>query len=523
MAAHTSGPVPISSDLYIQRDFETEVFRSVLGQEWVVLLGPRQHGKTSALLRIIPLLKENRFHVAFIDLQRQPPCETYEDFLEWFSQSIWRQMGEQKTPQRPSKLFEPSTWRQTGGEAPLPVPTQKRDLLDWLNSAIAPGTAPIAIFIDEAATVFNYEWRNSFYGQIRALSNERATAEAGNIASRITFVFSGTFRVESLVETANSPFNVCKEIETENLSFDQVRDLCQRVLGRDDDSIVGKIWEYVGGQPYLVQYLLSEIEAAIGDETEEELTRAISKLDEGTPHVASILSKVIEDPTLADIVSDVIKNKGVRLAPADYNMKFLGVLGLLIKDGHKLVFANQYYERIASASPQLTNKASSEQQPRAVLYELSEGSFSVITGAEMREIVYRAYRGAVSAYNSGSYRLALIGYGVAFEGLLIDWISNTETPDLNAAISTVNPAFHNRYEDRNDPGTWRFVNLVAVGRELADQKLMSAADIPDVIRDWRNCVHPKVMLENYEPEQDMETYALTAEGLLRSALQRIGK
>lgn len=523
MGVHTSGPVPIDSDLYIERGFEQEVRKSVLKKDWVVLLGPRQHGKTSALIRIKPSVKEAGFHAAFIDLQRQPPCETYEEFLEWFGQSIWRQIGEKKRPQTPPRLLRPSTWVQTGAQAELQSPAYKGELVDWLNAAITPGTTPIAIFIDEAATIFHDEWRNSFYGQIRALSNERATAEAGDVASRITFVFSGTFRVESLVETANSPFNVCKEIQTENLSFDKVGELCQRALGRDDDSVVRKIWGCVGGQPYLVQLLVSEVVAVPEDEAEEELTRAIRRLDEGTPHVASILSKVIEDHKLADIVSDVIENRGVKLAPADYDMKFLLVLGLLVRDGDKLVFANQYYERMASASPQLTNKASSEKQPRTILYELPEGSFSVIHREELREIVYRAHKGAVSAYNGGSYRLALIGYGVALEGLLIDWISNTATSALNTAISTANPTFLKKYEDRNDPETWKFVNLVKVARELADQHLTSASDIPDVIRDWRNCVHPKVMLENYEPEGDMETYAFTAEGLFRSALQRIGK
>jgi len=519
MGTHTSGPVPVETDLYVKRVFEEEVFRSILKRDWVVLLGPRQHGKTSALIRIKLDLEESGFRVALVDLQSQPPPSTYEKFLEWFGHTIFRQIGKQIEAGKPSFLGK--LLRSSDPKSGLEPPKHKGELVAWLEAAIGAESGQIVIMVDEAATITNDDWRNSFYGQIRALANTRATAGSGDIASRITFVFSGTFRIESLVETANSPFNVCKEHYTENLSENEVRELC-KLSGEENEQYSAGIWEYVGGQPFLVQYLLSEIEGMQGDQADK-LHRAIARLEEEVNHPASILSKVIEDPALTETVSKAIENNEVDLVPADYGMKYLQVLGLMIKKKGKLVFSNDYYRQVATASPQLTKKVSPISRGRTKFFELNENDFGVIQCDEMREIVYSAHKGAVSAYNSGSYRLALTGYGAALEGLLCDWISHTDPAKVAAAASSCSPNFNRRYENANDPQTWRMVNLVNVGKELANTTLTSAADIPDIIRDWRNCVHPNVILADYHPESEMEPYVVTAEGLFRTTLQQIGR
>ncbi len=47
---HLQGPVPLGHESYIERPFELKLIRELQAGRWVLFLGPRQHGKTSALV-----------------------------------------------------------------------------------------------------------------------------------------------------------------------------------------------------------------------------------------------------------------------------------------------------------------------------------------------------------------------------------------------------------------------------------------------------------------------------------------
>ena len=519
MAAHISGPVPIGAQEYISRDFETDLYRFAIRKEWVLLLGPRQHGKTSALLRLTAKLKqEAKYRVAFVDLQSQPPCDSYEQFLEWFSARVWRQVhGESKLPDSVLKKL----WKKSKTSKHPDQPCQKNDLVEWLKVTIPADNMPVAIIIDEAASISNDEWRNSFYGQIRYISGERATADNSDISKRITFIFSGTFRVETLVDTANSPFNVCRELITENFSKTETEKLCKITLCTDENKLSKEIFDYVSGQPFLVQSLLSSVESVPETERNEELERNINIMDDGISHTHSIFIKVIEDPSLVSIVTDVVKNNKTPLRPADSNMKYLRILGILKKEGANLVFSNKCYANIAAKSPQLNPEKEVKVALRSIFYDEPESSFDFIKNAELKEIAYNAQRGAVLAFNGRRYRFALIGYGLAVEAILVYWLSNQDVKTLDAAVKAAKAQFRGR-EKKHKPDTWNLVNLIAVGRALRPGKMQIPVDISDTIREWRNCVHPAVMIKKYEPEEDLEPYALTAAGLFRTVLHQIG-
>lgn len=63
----------------------------------------------------------------------------------------------------------------------------------------------ISTLIDEAPSIANDNFRNVFYGQIRAISTARAAAQPESLPRRVRFIFSGTFQPETLVNSVNSP------------------------------------------------------------------------------------------------------------------------------------------------------------------------------------------------------------------------------------------------------------------------------------------------------------------------------
>ncbi|TXK64295.1 AAA-like domain-containing protein [Alkalisalibacterium limincola] len=145
-----AGPVPVDSDLYIEREFDKKVWGSLTRGESVVLLGPRQHGKTSSLLRLRLRLKEAGFTVALIDLQKLPASYTFRILLEWVANEVASEVGV-------TSFVKPQ-----GLDA--------ESLHKWFGCVIPDGHSRIAFLIDEASGISDESIRNAFYAQIRAFN-----------------------------------------------------------------------------------------------------------------------------------------------------------------------------------------------------------------------------------------------------------------------------------------------------------------------------------------------------------------
>ena len=496
----TQGPVPVNADTYVVREFEHETLAQVLAKNWVLLLGPRQHGKTSALLRIKISIAETGIKCAFIDLQGIPPCNSYSDILSWFAREVAKELS--------CKSDALNTCNEVTTALDLVIPE---------------GKDPIVIIIDEASGISNEAWRNSFYGQIRAIASRRASAEDGSLPSRLVFVFSGTFRQEKLVEDLNSPFNVCQLIETEDITKEQGIEIAAKVLGDAAFDMANKAFELVDGQPYLLQKIFASVTQVEAAEQNIQFDKAKARLINGDdPHVVNIFRKVINEESLRFIVARLLSSGQIPYEPANDDFKFLKIIGIAKQVGNKLEFRNKLYSEVASNSPQISDNAAVG-VARPHLFELNESSFNFIADTNTREIVFNAHRGAVLAYNVGSYRLSLTGFGCALEGMLIDWLKQQTPTDLASAVaSATNPragtdrvSFNLPHEVATDPLTWRFVNLIKVSKFIP--KTGRVVEPQHALREWRNNIHPSVALRAYIPERDLEPEVIAASSLFEIA------
>lgn len=464
------GPVPLNDPDYAERPFELRLVREVQAGKWVLLLGPRQHGKTSAFLRLRRTLNENATLAIMIDLQGKPPFAAYSQLTTWFARKVASALGNDV------QIDETD------------------DLSAALTRALPAGATPVVILIDEASNIDDDQWRNSFFGQLRAISSERAAAEEGHIAKRLRFVFGGTFRPERLVADANSPFNVCERLDTADLHIRDIRGLVERAALSNPEAIANAIQETVGGQPYLVQRLIQA--ALIADDPFTGLAEEVDRLAE-SDHVANLFRRVLSDQALSAIVTTVANENQVALVPGDEDQRFLMILGLLERDRGVLRFRNRLYAETAARSPQFARAVAPETQ-RAVLFPLELDRFRRVTDIQLREIAHGAQKGAVGAYRDGSCRIALAGFGTAMEAVLMDYLLRQLPADLaTAAALRVNPS---RYELVGDPTTWKLVNLMRGARGLLGQNIL---DIPENLREWRNLIHPGVSLRDYRPDSDL--------------------
>jgi hypothetical protein len=157
---HFHGPVPLENPAYVEREFEIALVREVQAGNWVLLLGPRQHGKTSAFLRLRKTLSDHGTSTALVDLQKAPPFENYAQLVTWFARQVAAAL-----------------------EHTVEIP-QTDDLATALSGALPVGSAPVVILIDEASNIGNVEWRNSFLdscgrSQANAQPPRTATSQSG--------------------------------------------------------------------------------------------------------------------------------------------------------------------------------------------------------------------------------------------------------------------------------------------------------------------------------------------------------
>lgn len=480
---HLHGPVPLDDGSYADRPFELQLIREVQAGRWVLLLGPRQHGKTSAFLRLRRNLADHGTSAALVDLQKVPPFERYAQLVTWFA-------------------------REVGAALKHAVEIAETDDLSMsLRQALPHGTAPIVILVDEASNISNDEWRNSFFGQLRAISSERAAAKNNEIAKRLRLVFTGTFRPERLVAEQNSPFNICERIDTSDLSVDDVTKLAAEAGVSEPGQAAALIYETVGGQPYLNQRL---IQAAIGMEDPLAAIRAeADRLREGdNDHINNLFRRVVSEDKLVDVVAQVVAAGSVTNEAGNEDHRYLTVLGVLHRVGGTLVFRNRLYGEVAANSPQFT-KVEHDAGQLAPIFALRYDAFSKMTSPELKEIAHRAQLGAVGAYRSGSNRLALAGFGTTMEAVLIEFLKRRSSGDLATAAAECRTTKGPWYS-ATDPATWTLADLMRGSRKLLG---LGAVDIPENLREWRNLIHPGASLANYKLDADLapEVHAASAQ------------
>ncbi|WJS03179.1 AAA-like domain-containing protein [Roseibium aggregatum] len=481
--AHLQGPVPLGDDHYVQRPFEHELLRELMADRWVLLLGPRQHGKTSALVRLQTELSENGVPAAIVDLQAAPAPQSYAEFAAWVGSEVRRQLATADQPNNDSE-----------------------DIGVLLGAALPPGNTPAVILVDEASNIPDTRWRNAFYGQLRAISSRRATARPEDAAARLRFVFAGTFRYESLIDAANSPFNVCERIDTDDLTVDDVCALTCQILGNENAPLSQPIFEEVGGQPFLVQKLLSKLQGC--EEMQAALGAEITKLRTGeSDHIIDLFRKMLSEPSLAAIGARMVRDGVAPVEAADPDFRYMQVLGLARRAGANLVFRNQLYARIAATSPQLGGMAPAP--TLAPMFPVSIDAFNNVQNAELREIAWAGHKGAIAAYRAGSNRLALAGFGGSLEAMLLDLLMRLPNGALAPIVAQANITLRGG-ERTNNPATWNLVNLIKAAPHAGGGQ---GFDPPQALREWRNLIHPAVAQRNYRPDHELEPEARAAANL----------
>jgi hypothetical protein len=179
-------------------------------------------------------------------------------------------------------------------------------------------------------------------------------------------------------------------------------------------------------------------------------------------HLISMLSAIVNDQPVREIVQQIIENGSVPFG-ATPEHRMIAILGFGRRDGNQLVPRSRLYAEVAARhfilSPVQQSVAGVKVAPPGA------GSLNFVVDQALRTIAEEMLEAGFDAFNAGHTRLGLIGLGSALEAILIDVLEQATQPERDRARSKAHPDLKGR-EDRDDPSTWRLVNLIKVADEL---------------------------------------------------------
>lgn len=495
------GHVSPTASAYVERDFVGDCFSKLSRGRWVVLLGPRQHGKTSGLVRLEHLLSEASVKVARISLQGNPAGSSYPELLEWIARKVAAQLEVELNP---------------------PAAEHRTELDAWLAAALPDSSAQIALLLDEAAAIQDSDVRSIFYHQLRRLHDERDSPLVENLGRSFALLFSGTFEPKRLVaDDLTSPFNVCETVSTEDLTIEMVHTLVDQVGAEQAGEFVDRAFELVGGQPFLVQYLLASAER--GDAASPAVERygqAEARLLVGdADHLSNLLSAVVNDKPIREIAREVLEGNGAPFA-ATPDHRMLVTLGFVRLDkSGRLVPRNPLYAKVAAQHPLLSDDQ--KRPPDARIAGFGPGAFDFVVDDDLRIFAEEMSQAAYVAFNDGHLRLALIGLGSSLEAILIDVLEQAGATELTKARNKAKAKFHAK-EEKDEPDTWGLANLVTVSAKLAKLENSPGVLAAHAIRELRNFVHPALARKSGDVGADLKGEFDAAQGVLTVLVRVLG-
>ncbi|MEC4818333.1 MAG: AAA-like domain-containing protein [Scytonema sp. PMC 1069.18] len=316
-----SGPIPLSSPLYIHRPPLEELVYAEIGQPGCLIRikAPRKMGKSSLLNRIIAHCGTKGHNTVYLDFQEADEAifGSLDKFLRWFCVNISRQLN------IASNLDD--YWDEDMGSKVSCKIYFEAYLLEQINS-------PLVLAMNEVNRVFEHpDIAHDFLPMLRFWYEQTKQHLAWE---KLRLVVVHTTEIYIPLKLNQSPFNVGLTISLPPFTLEQVRELAQRygvdwLASESGMQLLAPIHTMVGGHPYLVSLALYHLRQ--GDMKLEVLLQTAS-----TPsgiysqHLRELLTLLQAEPQLMSAMQQVVmSDESVELdAIAAYKLESMGLVQL---------------------------------------------------------------------------------------------------------------------------------------------------------------------------------------------------
>lgn len=238
------GTMHPESPFYVEREADSRCWQHLTSgyAETLYIQAPRQTGKSSLIKRMFHRIHTETNQVPlFVDLQAFPHQLLQDESA--FLRELCTTLSEAAGVENKVETY----WR--GHRASLKKCT--RYVEKHLATAI---DKPFIIALDEANRLIDCPFRDNFFGMIRSWHNRRSDGDA---FSQLTLILSSANEPYLLIkDQRQSPFNVASPIYLFSFTLAQISDLNQRHGQPLTLAEVEKLFELVGGHPFLVRQVL---------------------------------------------------------------------------------------------------------------------------------------------------------------------------------------------------------------------------------------------------------------------------
>ena len=317
------GSVPLKSGLYVDRPpIETDCFAEIEQPGSLIRIkAPRQMGKTSLMARILNHGRELGYTTVPVSFQRAD-SRLFNDLdllLKWLCSQVGRRL---------KKLKELEDYWMGFGSKDKCIAYFEECLLEDLDT-------PLILALDEVDMVFPHATvADDFFGLLRSWYESARYGDFGSaLWEKLRLVVVHSTEAYVPLNINQSPFNVGKNVELEELSAEQVQDLAQRYGLSASASQTEALMELVGGHPYLIRkalYHLRRDDLSISELTETAATEAGIYSD----HLRRHLYVLQDYPQLAEAFRQVVTKR--RPVDIDAESAFkLESMGLVMLSGNQ--------------------------------------------------------------------------------------------------------------------------------------------------------------------------------------------
>ena len=327
------GPLLAGSPVYVPREADEKAAGCLRRMDYITLVEPRQHGKTSLINRLIGQFSPQRYAFAYRDLMAAKSSATSRaDWYTSLGKWVLRQLRFIPQDQRPEPPTDSASWEDF--------------LADVAESAEA-ASQNVVIVLDEIGAMPS-DWATEFFSIVRSVYTSRQSLP---FWQHLTFIIAGAFNPKKLIQDDTvSNFNVDQRIPLNDFNLSQVKQLVAH-LGLPDDltqTVAMRVHYWTDGQPYLSQWLCLHLAEQKGPITVFAVDDAVERFFyEDTHHLARI-KHLAAEPDLLTYSQRITGEPRSRFSAAlnDKHFRLAHIIGVMKAgpDG-RCQLRNRIYER----------------------------------------------------------------------------------------------------------------------------------------------------------------------------------
>ncbi len=339
----TGGTPPRNAASYVTRSADDALLSALSTGEFCYILTARQMGKSSLMVRTATRLRGNGVSVAVIDLTAFGTNLSPEQWYDRIANRIGRELDCEEAID--------DFYADNARLSPL-----NRFVAALETIVLKQTSGRIVLFIDEIDVVRSLPFSaDEFFATIRELYNRRSDDKE---LARLTFGLFGVASPSDLIQDARiTPFNIGKRIELKDFTRDDAQVLSNG-LGTNGTTLLGRIFYWTNGHPYLTQRLCSS-GVAENSQTADDIDKIVASLfldvrakdsEDNLKFVSDRLLRATDDTdTVLARYSDILKGKRVPDDDTDPITDVLRLSGIVRSENGTLKVRNKIYESVFNA------------------------------------------------------------------------------------------------------------------------------------------------------------------------------